>query len=400
MGSIDGGQLGGVNVVGRDVGPPASMRGLQVGVLANVVAGDARGVQLSLGTNLTKGSVEGLQSALLFNRAGSMDGLQLSLVNVAGDLDGVQIGLVNVGRRVRGASIGLVNIADDIDGLPLAPISVTQTGGVHPLAWSGTGGLGNVGVKLATRHTYTLFFGSYHRTYDLQFVGGGFAFGGSFELGAGFRSAIDLCGTYLIAPALSQDPSRESGYHEQLVQPRLRLLLDYRLAADLPVCGRGRARSGARGAGLGPRERERRPRDLCGHRAVICHILFDVGLFDPKPAPELIAREPRDDPRVARAASGDHAAFVALYREHFSGVQRSPSACWVARWPPTTWCMRCFSRCRSRSNASAGRARCTATSCPSRCAARASTCAPPSVGGGSRREPQRRRRPRAPPRPT
>ena len=64
-----------------------------------------------------------------------------------------------------------------------------------------------------------------------QFVGGGFAFGGSFELGAGFRSAIDLCGTYLIAPALSQDPSRESGYHEQLVQPRLRLLLDYRLAA-------------------------------------------------------------------------------------------------------------------------------------------------------------------------
>ena len=53
---------------------------------------------------------------------------------------------------------------------------------------------------------------------------------------------------------------------------------------------------------------------------MICHILFDVGLFDPKPAPELIAREPRDDPRVARAASGDHAAFVALYREHFSGV--------------------------------------------------------------------------------
>ena len=90
VGSIDGGQLGGVNVVGRDVGPPASMRGLQVGVLANVVAGDARGVQLSLGTNLTKGSVEGLQSALLFNRAGSVDGLQLSLVNVAGDLDGVR----------------------------------------------------------------------------------------------------------------------------------------------------------------------------------------------------------------------------------------------------------------------------------------------------------------------
>jgi hypothetical protein len=251
VGSIDGGQLGGVNVVGRDAGAPASMRGLQVGVLANVVAGDTRGVQaagllnqvsgdtegaqLSFGANLAQGSVEGLQGALLFNRAGSMDGLQLSAVNVAGDVNGVQIGLVNIAHRVRGASIGLVNIADDIDGLPLAPFSVTRTGGVHPLAWSGSSGLGNVGVKLATRHTYTLFFGSYHRAYGLELVGGGFALGGSVELGAGFRSDIDLCGTYLVAPALSQDPSRERGYHEQLVQPRLRLMLGYRLASHLGV---------------------------------------------------------------------------------------------------------------------------------------------------------------------
>ena len=49
----------------------------------------------------------------------------------------------------------------------------------------------------------------------------------------GFRTVIDidLCGTYLVAPALSQDPSRDGGYHEQLVQPRLRLMLGYRLAS-------------------------------------------------------------------------------------------------------------------------------------------------------------------------
>jgi len=76
-----------------------------------------------------------------------------------------------------------------------------------------------------------MFFGSYHRRYDLEFVGGGFALGGSVPLGAGFRSDIDLCGTYLVAPALSQDPSRDGGYHEQLVQPRLRLMLGYRLAS-------------------------------------------------------------------------------------------------------------------------------------------------------------------------
>jgi len=168
-------------------------------------------------------------------------------VNVAGDVDGVQIGLINVARRVRGVSIGLINVADDIDGLPLAPFSVTRTGGVHPSAWSGTSGLGNVGVKLATRRTYTLFFGSYHRDYDLEFVGGGFALGASVELGAGFRSDLDVSGTYLVAPAKSLDLELDRGYHEQLVQPRLRLMVAFRVAqhfgAFVGVAALGQIRS-------------------------------------------------------------------------------------------------------------------------------------------------------------
>jgi hypothetical protein len=111
VGSIDGAQLGGVNVVGREHAA-ASMRGLQLGAFVNLVDGDARGVQLAglfnqvsagtdgaqlaLGANLTDGAARGVQGALLFNRAGSMEGLQVSAVNVAGDVDGVQIGLVNV----------------------------------------------------------------------------------------------------------------------------------------------------------------------------------------------------------------------------------------------------------------------------------------------------------------
>jgi RNA polymerase sigma-70 factor (ECF subfamily) len=46
---------------------------------------------------------------------------------------------------------------------------------------------------------------------------------------------------------------------------------------------------------------------------VICHILFDVGFFASR------AVEPLD-PRVERAAAGDRAALVSLYREHFSAV--------------------------------------------------------------------------------
>jgi RNA polymerase sigma-70 factor, ECF subfamily len=53
---------------------------------------------------------------------------------------------------------------------------------------------------------------------------------------------------------------------------------------------------------------------------VICHILFEVGLFAPKPAPLASAGESAPDPLWARAAQGDRAAFVALYREHFASV--------------------------------------------------------------------------------
>jgi len=252
VGSIDGGQIGGVNVVGRDGGGPSSMRGLQLGMLANLVAGEARGVQLAGlfnhtqaneglqlagGANFSIGKVQGLQGAALFNRAGSLKGVQISLVNVAGDVDGLQIGLVNVARRVRGASVGIVNVADDIDGLPLAPFSVTRTGGVHPSSWGGTGTFGNVGIKLATRHTYTLFFGSYHRKYDLDLFGGGAAIGGSVGLGAGFRSDIDLSCTYLVAPELSFDASDVTGYHEQLLQPRLRWMVAFRAAEHFGLFG-------------------------------------------------------------------------------------------------------------------------------------------------------------------
>jgi hypothetical protein len=194
-------------------------------------------VQLAGGANFTLGRVQGIQGAFAFNRAASVKGLQVALVNVGGDVDGLQIGLVNVARRVRGASVGIVNVADDIEGLPLAPFSVTRTGGVHPATWSGSGGYANVGLKLATRHTYTLFFGSYHRKYGLDLYGGGVAIGGSVGLGAGFRSDFDLSGTYLVAPELSFDPSRESGYHEQLVQPRLRWLVAFRLAEHFGLFG-------------------------------------------------------------------------------------------------------------------------------------------------------------------
>lgn len=268
VGSVDGAQFGGVNVVHRAKGPVPSMAGLQIGYLGNVVRGsvhgvqlgglfdyaerDAEGVQLAFLGNVTSGTLRGVQGAAAFNRAGALIGAQLALVNVAGDVDGVQIGLLNIARNVRGVSIGLLNIADDIDGLPLAPFSVTKNGGVHPVLWSASSGLGNAGIKFSTRRTYTLLFGSYHRAFEREFVGGGFGVGGSIALGAGFRADVDAVGTYLVAPGLSRqtnldNPSTFEEYHEQLVQPRLRLSAAYRAAAHfgafVGVAARGQVRS-------------------------------------------------------------------------------------------------------------------------------------------------------------
>jgi RNA polymerase sigma-70 factor, ECF subfamily len=46
-------------------------------------------------------------------------------------------------------------------------------------------------------------------------------------------------------------------------------------------------------------------------------MLFDVGLFEPKP----LLPQAALDPLIARVARGEHAAFVTLYRAHFGAVR-------------------------------------------------------------------------------
>lgn len=253
VGSVHGLQLGGVNVIVRsgasarpEAPGSADVAGVQVGYLGNVVVGQVTGIQLAglfnyasgpvrawqmaAAVNLASASLTGLQTALLCNSARRLSGVQAGIVNLSGEIDGVQLGLVNVAEKVRGVSIGLLNIADDIEGVPIAPFSVTRTGGLHPTFWSGTSGLANVGLKLSTRTTYTVLFGSTHHAFDRQFFGGGFALGARLPLGERFYSDMDLSGTYLIAPEQSFDTERSEGYHERLIQPRLRAILAYRHA--------------------------------------------------------------------------------------------------------------------------------------------------------------------------
>lgn len=207
IGALDGLSVGMVSTV------TGTAQGLQLSVLTNLVGGPVRGVQLSALFNHGR-TVEGAQVALLNRAQGSMhglqmgalnfagslsQGLQLSGANIAGDLEGLQIGIVNVGKRVRGVQLGLVNIADDVDGVPIGLISVTKKGGVHPVVWSSNTTYGNLGIKFATRYTYTMLGGAMHYDGTHNSYGAGFTIGGSIPVHERIAAEIDLQALHLFA---------------------------------------------------------------------------------------------------------------------------------------------------------------------------------------------------------
>ncbi|MBX3261169.1 MAG: hypothetical protein KF782_15905 [Labilithrix sp.] len=252
VGQLDGFQLGGVNVVARAGGRgTGDVNGIQLATLANVATGQVGGLQLASAVNVAGAGLEGWQTALAVNRAGGdvtgvqtalglnttsgrMTGLQLASLNVAGDVAGAQIGVINVGRNVSGAMIGLVNVADDVDGVPIGLASVSKSGGVHPQAWTSTATYANLGIKLATKHTYTMPSAHYHRAYDRDFAGAGFTIGGHIPLRGdrlGPYVDTDLSFAFLYAPERSAQrlPSGlVDTYHEHLVQPRVRAIFGWR----------------------------------------------------------------------------------------------------------------------------------------------------------------------------
>jgi len=73
----------------------ADMKGIQLSLLANV-AGNSAGLQCSFG-NTAWGNMSGVQVGCAFNFcAGTMRGMQVSLLNYARTLHGVQIGIANI----------------------------------------------------------------------------------------------------------------------------------------------------------------------------------------------------------------------------------------------------------------------------------------------------------------
>jgi len=273
-GALDGGlQLGVVNlVVGKEGVASGDMSGLQlspigfdyasghasgmqIGLVGNAVGRGLEGAQITLGSNVAVGAVSGAQLAFGVNVATeAMRGLQVAGINVAGDVKGMQLGLINVAGKVDGATIGVINVADDVDGVPLGLVSVTRSGGVHPTFWGSSATVGNVGVRFATRHTYTMVAAHYANVSggavtpsnggrarlldDRGFVGGGFFLGGHVPIDQAFVD-FDLGVSLLGAPESSErardDGSLRSRHHDILVDPRLRVMGGYAFAPHVSL---------------------------------------------------------------------------------------------------------------------------------------------------------------------
>jgi hypothetical protein len=202
------------------------------------------------------GDVDGAQIAWLSNVAsGKLRGVQLGGVNVAGDATGAQIGIVNVAKKFEGVTLGLINVADDIDGVPIGLLSVTKTGGVHPVIWASTATYANVGIKFATKHTYTMIAGHYtnlsgadyaadssHPAIHLEsrdFFGGGFFLGGHVPIDSAFVD-FDIGFSGLAAPVSSvrvRPDGSANRYNEILLDPRVRVMAGVTLAEHASLFG-------------------------------------------------------------------------------------------------------------------------------------------------------------------
>jgi hypothetical protein len=194
--------------------------GLQWSIVANTSKTEMRGAQLTSIFNYAN-ELHGVQIGGVANYAREMRGFQLGMVNTSATLRGASIGLVNVTRgRVDGLQLGLVNFADDADAsIGLLPLS--RKGGAHLDVWTSDLAAFNLGLRLASRRTYTMLAAGIH----------------PFGAGSGWMVGLGLGGRFTPTEALFIDLDNiayvtQPGFERVSSPPRLvdslRLLIGWR----------------------------------------------------------------------------------------------------------------------------------------------------------------------------
>jgi hypothetical protein len=128
--------LGGINITGNLYG--AQVGGIFGGV--NIASGEVNGLQLSgiFGGVNSAGNIEGAQIGGFLgglNMADNVTGLQLSGIyigiNIAKDVNGAQIGTIfNKAESIEGLQLGLVNVCNKMKGVQIGLVNVIMEGEV------------------------------------------------------------------------------------------------------------------------------------------------------------------------------------------------------------------------------------------------------------------------------
>lgn len=158
------------------------LNGVQL-TMVGAYARHVRGAQIAVGFNLAH-DLRGVQIASGLGYADEMHGVQLAPLNVAEHVAGVQIGAINVARNVKGVQVGVVNLAEKVDGTALGLVSVSKNS-VHPVAFGSNLAFTNAGVKFLTGPVYTLAavtYGTLENDFDQLAMTG--ALGGHIPLDA------------------------------------------------------------------------------------------------------------------------------------------------------------------------------------------------------------------------
>ena len=259
--NVEGSQTsGGLNAIGGDLNgfqvaaginvTGGSVRGFQASGGGNFAARNLQGLQITPGLNLVGRNVlnQGLQVAAGVNIAGNLEGTQISaaanialgsdqeanipyagtqisIVNIAhGDID-TQIGLLNIAGHVRTSQVGLLNVSGRMSGIPIGLISFVKNNPPHLQLWGSDTEVANLGVRLGSRHVYSLLMvGSYPHG-DLGRWSSGFGIGGHIPLGVRLFLNVDL----ITRGVVYADESEEDtwGYDEHTVLNKLRLAVGW-----------------------------------------------------------------------------------------------------------------------------------------------------------------------------
>ena len=194
--SVQGFQgAGGGNFAGHD------LQGLQITSGLNFVGRNvlSESLQIAAGVNIA-GNLEGTQISAATNIALGWDqkanipyaGTQISIVNIAPGGIGTQIGLLNIAGHVQTSQIGLLNLSGRMSGIPIGLISFVKDNPLHLQLWGSDTEVANLGIRIGSRHVYSLLMvGSYPHG-DLGRWSSGFGIGGHIPLSRRFFLNVDF----------------------------------------------------------------------------------------------------------------------------------------------------------------------------------------------------------------